>query len=522
MTSPKSQSGLNSRTGLNSRKALNRRRFLTATTGLAASVAVGSQLLDPSRAAATTIRDPRLAGPAKPTGHKAFVTRPDLRPPSVSITVSGNGDRHAPYIFLAPRVAPGGTMPTGALRGLMIIDRRGDLVWFHPMDSYGKDPFNLRVASYRGKPVMSWYQGIVSDEGIGAGGNYALMDDTYTMITTVEAKHYPSDLHEFHITDQGTALLSSYEPKTSDHPIISHAEEVDIATNDLILDWASYPRIPVSDSYSNPAGDYFHLNSIDLWPGSARDLLISARHTSTVYLINRKDHTVRWQVGGKNSSFTVGPNAVFSFQHDARPLADGSGISLFDNANNMAGAPSKGMVIRLNQSTKQASLVHSYQHSNGPSLRVNSQGNCQLLPSAGHFVGWGALPYFTEYGPSGDAVEAPIVLDGRFPDGVESYRAFMFDWVGNPPLSELKLVVRRHDSAGNSTAFVSWNGATEVGVWVIQAGTSSGSLTKVATADRTNFEQVIDFTKKGATAYRAVAYTKAGKQLGMSPVFSLD
>lgn len=501
--------------------ALDRRRFLTATTGLAAAVAAGSQFIAPSPAAAVSRLAPRLAGPSKPNGHKEYVTRPDLRPPTVNITVSGNGDRRAPYLFLAPRVAPGGSMPSGSQRGLMIINRRGEVVWFHPMTTYGKDPFNFRASSYHGKPVLSWYQGTVSDQGIGAGGNYALMDDTYTMITTVESKHYPSDLHEFHITDQGTALLSSYEPATDVHPIISHAQEVDIATNDLVFDWASYPRIPVSDSYSNPGKDYFHINSIDIWPGSARDLLISGRHTSTVYLINRTDHTVRWQVGGKNSTFSIGQGAGFSFQHDARALYDGSGISLFDNANNTQGAPSQGMVLRLDQNAKKASLVHRYGHTNGPSLRSDSQGNCQLLPSAGHFVGWGSNPYFTEYGPSGDEVEAPIVLDGRFPDGVESYRAFLFDWVGNPPLSELKLVVRRHNSAGDATAFVSWNGATEVGVWVIQAGTSSSSLAKVATVDRTRFEQVIDFTKKGASAFRAVAYTKAGKELGASQVYQL-
>lgn len=504
---------------------LNRRRFMTGTLGLAAGSAAaiaGSELIIPDRAAALSSRLPGLAGPEKPHGHKEFVTRPDLRPPSINVTVSGNGDRRAPYIFVAPRVAPGGSMPTGSQRGAMIINRRGELVWFHPLTTYGKDPFNFRVSTYKGRPVLSWYQGIVSDHGIGAGGDYALMDSAYRMIATVGAKHYPSDLHEFRITDQDTALLSSYEPATADHPVIGHAQEIDIATNDLVFDWASYPRVPVSDSYSNPSGDYFHINSIDIWPGSGRDLLISARHTSTVYLINRKDHTVVWQVGGRNSSFTIGPGAAFSFQHDARPLSDGSGFSLFDNANSDQGAPSRGMVIRLDQDAKRAELVHRYGHLNGPSLRSNSQGNCQLLPSAGHMVGWGSKPYFTEYGPSGPEVEAPIVLDGRFPDGVESYRAFMFDWVGNPPLSELKLVVRRHNAAGDATAFVSWNGATEVGVWVIEAGTSSGSLAAVATVDRTRFEQVIDFTKKGATAYRAVAYTKAGKRLGASSVYSLD
>ena len=49
--------------------------------------------------------------------------------------------------------------------------------------------------------------------------------------------------------------------------MVGHAHE-DVATNDLLFDWPCYPAVSPELSYSGQTGDYFHGNSIDLWPGS--------------------------------------------------------------------------------------------------------------------------------------------------------------------------------------------------------------------------------------------------------------
>jgi len=51
-----------------------------------------------------------------------------------------------------------------------------------------------------------------------------------------------------------------------------------------------------------------------------------------VYLVDRETRSIVWRLGGKRSDFSMGPGASFCFQHDARALVDGSGLSLFDDA----------------------------------------------------------------------------------------------------------------------------------------------------------------------------------------------
>jgi hypothetical protein len=43
--------------------------------------------------------------------------------------------------------------------------------------------------------------------------------------------------------------------------------------------------------------------------------------------------------------------------------------------------------------------------------------------AGGLLVGWGSLPDFSEFSPSGT-----LLLNAEFPAGVNSYRAYRFDW----------------------------------------------------------------------------------------------
>jgi hypothetical protein len=74
-----------------------------------------------------------------------------------------------------------------------------------------------------------------------------LADDTYEAIGQVNSTGYPCDLHEFILTPKGTALHTAYEQGvvTDDGlPIIvGHAQEVDVATNELPFDWSRYPVV---------------------------------------------------------------------------------------------------------------------------------------------------------------------------------------------------------------------------------------------------------------------------------------
>ena len=60
-----------------------------------------------------------------------------------------------------------------------------------------------------------------------------------------------------------------------------------------------------------------------------------------------------------------------------------------------------------------ATLVVSDDQPEG--LAAPSQGNAQTTPDGGLFVGWGALPYFSEFDPSGR-----LVFNAEFPTGVNT------------------------------------------------------------------------------------------------------
>ena len=139
---------------------------------------------------------------------------------------------------------------------------------------------------------------------------------------------------------------------------------------------------------------------------------------------------------------------------------------------------SRGLVLRIDEQRKTATLVHSFVHT--PPLVSVDQGNMQKLPNGNYLVGWGHQPYVTEFGPHGKTL-----LDLRFGrSGVDSYRAYRFSWVGRPR-SKPAVVVE-----GN-TLYTSWNGATEVRSWQLLGGPDKKKLRPLLTVPKTGFEAAI-------------------------------
>ena len=91
-------------------------------------------------------------------------------------------------------------------------------------------------------------------------------------------------------------------------------------------------------------------------------------------------------------------------------------------------------------------------------------GNLQQQPNGGVFVGWGAAGAFSEFAPNGT-----VLFDASFPAGVESYRAYRFPWVGTPATSPTAAATNQGN--GQMSVYASWNGATQVARWELNAGT---------------------------------------------------
>lgn len=449
--------------------------------------------------------------PNDPSQVQSFHSAAALSPPKYTIThgaiAPGGGD-----VFVAPRSGPGQDGP-------MIVDAAGQLVWYKPLTG-GVSPSDFRVQSYRGEPVLTWWQGKVTPTGQGIGED-VIYDDSYQQIATVQAGNgYHADLHDFTLEPDDTALITAYQPVRWDLSSVggpkdgialdSIMQQVDIATGNVLQEWHALDHVPVADTYADASTvgkkgqpdyfDFFHINSLDRSPTG--DLLISGRATHTIYDIDPATGDVLWRLGGKHSTFT-GDGTDFSSQHDSK-WESADTISLFDNAAGVGKATSKkssGMIVRLDMASHTATLVQRY---TSPDVaQAPSQGDTQLLPGGDVFVGWGQQEAVSQFTRDGS-----LVFEARFPKKDNSYRAYRFPWSGHP-------LSKPAASATGSAVYASWNGATAVASWRVLTGVSAGRLAAVSTTPRHGFETAIPVSQLGPVV-EVQALDQAGHVLGTS------
>jgi hypothetical protein len=358
-------------------------------------------------------------------------------PPPVTVLTAG-ASNHDGDIFITPT---GGTSTYA--NGPEIISNKGSVIWFHAVPP-GLTAADFRTQTYRGQPVLTWWQG-TGLGGLSSGTDY-IYNRHYQQIATVNAGNGDqADGHEFLITPWNTALILAYSTATAnltsiggpaDQTVIDGiVQEIDIRTGRVLFQWNSADHVPYSDSEqplptsAATPWDWFHINAVHL--DTDGNLLVDARDTWTTYKVNRHTGHIIWELGGKHSSFrlTAAPGQVlddagqiFAWQHD--PEAIGHGLyTFFDNES--SGTPllpySRAITVRLDARAGTATLVKSDPQPEG--LAAASQGNAQTTRSHDLFVGWGALPYFSEFSPSGQ-----LLFNARFPAGVNTYRAYRLPW----------------------------------------------------------------------------------------------
>jgi hypothetical protein len=252
--------------------------------------------------------------------------------------------------------------------------------------------------------------------------------------------------------------------------------------------------------------DFFHLNGVD--EDSDGNLIVSGRNTWGIYKVSRATGRRMWRLGGKRSTFKLGPGVRTAWQHDPRLMADGT-LTIFDNAASGMGRPfrkaSRALTVRLDVAHRTATLVSAFADPN--KLSAGSQGDVQRLPNGDDFVGWGAQRYFTEFGPAGQ-----VLLEGRLSVDNTSYRMFRFPWSGRPAAAPRAAAGRSGSSVAVSA---SWNGATGVARWQLLAGPGQEGMTAVTDAPATGFETTI--TAPVSQPFVAMrAFDAAGNAIGTS------
>jgi hypothetical protein len=447
-----------------------------------------------------------------PVSGAVLHTLPELIPPRLQIT-------HAPthvapgLVFVAEKGGKGAHKTGGPL----IADNHGRIRWFHQL----VEPLqatDFRTQTYRGKAVLTWWQGTSSKAGVGTG-SYVIYDASYRKLAEVKAGHgLDGDLHEFELTPRGTALMTIYHEVPADLSSVggpkdgwvydSVVEEVDVATGSVVFEWHSLDHVPLGESLQadhEPALhatkkrplDYFHVNSVADAPGGR--IVISARNTSAIYLLAR-DGSIVWRLGGKRSDFGPPAAVKFRFQHNARLHAGGL-LSLFDNGGIPKLEPfSRALVLRLDTAHHRAAVVKSFVHPK--KLASPFEGNLELLADGGAFVGWGGIRKVTEFSRDGN-----VRFELKLPFG-DTYRGYRLPWTGKPQ-GEPRAAV------SGSIVYASWNGSTATDRWEVLAGDERSDLKKVAEAPWGGLETAIRL--EGSPRIVAVRAVDAdGDELGTS------
>jgi hypothetical protein len=458
--------------------------------------------------------------PGNPRAIQHYSSAPSLTPSTVSITTPAKAGASPGYLFQAPYQGKGSPGP-------MISEQNGSLVWFHPLPK-DDSATNFQVQQYEGKSVLTWWQGRILEVGFGQGED-EIYNTSYQHIATIYAGNgYHADLHVIKITPQGTAWIDVFDPihmnlfawhgESGGVLTDSVVEEVDIKTGLVMWEWHALGHISPGES-NNPAPkasypwDYVHINSIS--PGSTgtavssqpSEVLLSSRNTWTLYNVNLHTGAVSWRLGGRHSSFKQGAGTHFYWQHDSE-WQPGGLISVFDNGSTPPKEKqSRGLLLDPNTSSHTVTLAKQFTNPS-KTLLATSQGNLLNLSigentSGNWLMGYGGLPNFTEYDPSGH-----VLLDGALGKNVQSFRTYLDPWSGQAPGVPSVAV------SGSSVA-VSWNGATNVASWQVLGGASATTLAPVAKAAKAGFQTSI--AVPAGSAYVAVqALDSSGAVLATS------
>ena len=460
-------------------------------------------------------------------GAYSFHSAPGLHPPKIQLSSASGPPKLPGYVMLA-NFYDVTDPPIVGQSGPLILDERLQPVWFQPAPE-DVVASNLQTQTYRGEPVLTWWEGVVTPTGEISSGKDIVVDKHYRPVATLEgADDWVLTLHEMVIDGDYAwvtanknvpADLAKYGGVNHGTVVESAIQKYDLRTGKLLKTWNARDHIPLSESHTQPPPngfpwDAYHVNSISLGP--AGTFLVSMRNTWAVYLVDAKTGAIKWTLGGKHSSFAIPDGDRFEWQHDAQ-LHGSSHVSLFDNhccqvegTGEYLSATGSSRALRLKLDTATHRVTRDAEYSHGATFAAQYMGNGQTLPDGGVFVGWGQVPYFSAFSKSGK-----LLFDGIMPSPNQSYRAYVRPWIGEPLTPPRGAAQTR---GGQTTVYASWNGSTELESWRVLAGAGGGTFTPVATRAKSGFETAIP-APPGSTRFKLQALNAAGHVIGTSMPF---
>ena len=346
--------------------------------------------------------------------------------PQLSVTKPGTPP---PGWYLTGAVVPAGGSGTYA----MVLDNNGTPVWYRQPAS--PDVFDVTLLT---GGTIAW-----ASYGAGtADAAFEAFDLGTTATSWLKAPVSPMDFHELEEMANGDLMMLSSPLKSnvdltalglsSGATIIDCVvQEVD-PTGQLVWQWRASDHISVSES-THPMStkvngqavyDTFHCNSIDT-DFTSGNVLLSSRHTDSVYLIDKTSGKIIWKMGGNSPNhdnaqilaIADDPEGAFHAQHDAR-FQPNDDISLYDDQTWDVSLAARGVEYHIDTDAGTATLMWSYTSPDGQDSKAT--GSFQRLDGGNdNVIGWGikANTLFTEVDAAGN-----ILLNVTFPSGDLAYR----------------------------------------------------------------------------------------------------
>ncbi|KAI1343487.1 Arylsulfotransferase-domain-containing protein [Xylariaceae sp. FL0016] len=463
-------------------------------------------------------------------------------------TWNKNATDDTPYILITGQYSSGNGP---YLQNGPLIYRTDDLSLVY-VNTTWNESLNVAVQSYKGEDYLTYWEGVNLENNY--LGWFGLYDSNYTLRYNMTSKGFNqiADMHDFFLTSNGTALLTTYDQvspwdttsvggKVDDELMDATFEEQDIETGDVLFTWRLSDHVPLNQTYvtyeqygERPDGggfDYGHINAVSKTADG--NYLASFRHLCAVILIN-PDGDIVWQLGGKVNNFTDmsgGRATDFCFQHDAHfSSEDLTEVTLFDNAhmdtevnvtdnrNN-----SRALHLKLDYENMTATIIHEYYHPDR--VVAAAMGGYQTLFNGNKFVAWGFQPTITEFTEDGEVVLDLQLGPYGFPthEAPEIYRAKKFNWVGTPTWGPS--IAGSESNGTNRGVYLSWNGATEVKEWAVLSDNSTDNLDGyskvVARSPRNGFETFVNVTSPNRYM-RAAALDADSKILGSTDAVDMS
>ncbi len=372
----------------------------------------------------------------------SFASAPTLHPPKLTLYTKHKLGGYVMTANFYDVTKP----PIVGQSGPLMLDSSLDPVWFRPVPTQDVAN-NLHEQRFDGKPVLTWWQGKVTATGLIDTGEDVVVNQHYQTVARITGKDgWVITLHEMIIkghyayvtVNKNVPRNLSAEGGVDNGVMVDSGVQVyDLRTGKLVATWDAAQHISPRESRVQPPTngfpwDAYHINSISLQPHD--EMLISMRNTSALYLVSMRDRP--GHLDARRQAFGLHDprrgSLLLAARRPAAPTATCSPCSTTTAATSPARAstwpptgPTRGLKLKLDPATHTVTRLATYSH--GVTFHSEYMGNVQSVPGGDTFVGWGEVPFLTEFNKKGD-----IIFDGAFPAPDMSYRAYLQKWVGKP------------------------------------------------------------------------------------------